>query len=160
MNRTSELISAVMTLALGILFVILKANVIGICLAILGLALIISAIIDLVRKSITTGVIKAVLGVAVWIVGGLLLEVALIILGIVLLIFGVLELIKRLTASKQELPLWAWILGLIEPVICVIASIFLITSGGAALNWAVIVGGVCLIVDGILALIAALGARK
>jgi uncharacterized membrane protein HdeD (DUF308 family) len=133
MKKTSQIISAAMTLALGILFVILKADVVGICLTVLGVALIV--------------------------VGWLLLDVALLILGIVLLIYGILELIKRIMSVKGE-RLWAFILGLISPVICVVASVFLITSRGSAITWTVIVAGVFLIVNGVLALISALGSKN
>ena len=160
MNKTSDFISALMTLALGILFLILKGDVIGIALTVLGVALIVTAIVDLVRKSTTSGVVKAVLGVVVLLFGWLFLEVAMLILGIVLLIFGILGLVKRIMALGQAQKLLATVLGFIEPIVCIIASIFLITSTGAALNWAVIVGGICLIVDGVLALIAALLAKK
>ena len=160
MNKTSDLISAAMTLALGVLFLILKGNVIGIALTVLGIALLVTAIVDLVRKNITSGVIKAVLGVVVLVFGWLFLEIAMLILGIVLLIFGILGLIKRILGLKNKQKLLATVLGFIEPIVCIIASVFLITSAGDALNWAVIVGGVCLIIDGVLALIAALLAKK
>ena len=160
MNKPSQFVSALMTLALGILFVILKGDVIGIAITVLGIALLVSAIIDFVKKNVTAGVIKAVLGVVVLVLGGLFLNIALIILGIVLLIYGVLELIKRLTAKKKKVKAWARVIGLIEPVICIVASIFLITSSGEALSWAVLVGGIFLIIDGVLALIAALGTKK
>ena len=160
MNRTSDLISAAMTLALGILFLILKGDVIGIALTVLGVALLVTAIVDLVRQSITSGVVKAVLGVVVLVFGWIFLEIAMLILGIVLLIFGILGLVKRITALKYAQKILATVLGFIEPIVCIIASVFLITSTGEALNWAIVVGGICLIVDGVLALIAALLAKK
>ena len=48
MKTTSHLISAAVTMALGILFVILKAEVVGICITLLGIALIVTAVLDLV----------------------------------------------------------------------------------------------------------------
>ncbi len=159
MKKTSQIISAAMTLALGILFVILKADVVGICLTVLGVALIVVGVLDLIKVNIVSGVIKAVLGVAVLVVGWLLLDVALLILGIVLLIYGILELIKRIMSVKGE-RLWAFILGLISPVICIVASVFLITSRGSAITWTVIVAGVFLIVNGVLALISAFASKN
>jgi len=148
-----------MTLALGILFVILKADIIGIALTVLGVFLIVVGVLDLVRKNIVSGVIKAALGVAVLVIGWLLLDIALLILGIVLLVYGVLELIKRIVAKKKGQKLWTVILGLIEPALCIVASIFLITSSGAALTWAIIIAGIVFIIEGVLGVIAALGAK-
>ena len=159
MKKTSQIISAAMTLALGILFVILKADVVRICLAVLGAALIVVGILDLIKINVVSGVIKAVLGVAVLVVGNLLVDVALIILGIVLLIYGILELIKRVLSVKGE-RLWAFILGLISPAVCIVASVFLITSRGTAITWTVLVAGIFLIVNGVLALIGALGSKN
>ncbi len=160
MKKTSQIISAAMTLALGILFVILKADVVGICLTVLGVALIVVGVLDLIKMSVVSGVIKAVLGVAVLVVGWLLLDVALLILGIVLLIYGILEFIKRLLGKKKGDRLWAYILGLVSPVICIVASVFLITSRGSAIEWTVIVGGIFLIINGVLALISAVGSKN
>lgn len=159
MNKTSQLISALMTFALGILFVVLKAEVIGVALTVLGVLLIVVGVLDIVRKAITSGVIKAALGVAVLVIGWLLIDIAVKILGIVLLVYGVLELIKRLTSKKKGVKLWAVVLGLIEPVLCIVASVFLITSGGSALGVAVLVSGVVFMVEGILGIIAALGTK-
>ena len=158
--KSSRIISALMTLALGILFVILKQEIIGIAITVFGVALIITAVLDLFRKNITAGVIKGVLGVVVLVLGWALLDVALLILGIVLLIYGILELIRRIRIGKNGGKLWAVVLGLIEPVICIAASIFLITSRGEAITWTILIAGIFLIVDGILALISALGSKN
>ena len=159
MKKTPQLISALMTLALGILFVILKAEVIGIAITVLGVLLIVVGVLDIVRKALVSGVIKAVLGVAILIMGWLLLDIAITILGIVLLVYGVLELIRRLTAKKRGMKLWAKVLALVEPVLCIVASVVLITSGGSALGWAVLIAGVVFIIEGVLGIIAALGAK-
>ncbi len=159
MKKTSQLISAAMTLALGILFVILKAEVVGICITVLGIALIVTAILDLIRKSIASGIIKALLAVAVLLIGWLLLDIALLILGIVLLVYGILEIVKTVAAvvqHKERVKPVQVILGLIEPLICLVAAIFLITSRGTAIEWTVIVAGIFLIVNGVLSIVRAL----
>jgi uncharacterized membrane protein HdeD (DUF308 family) len=160
MKKTSQIISAAMTLALGILFVILKSEVVGIGLTVLGVALIVTAIIDIIRKSYAYGIIKAILGIAVLVIGWLIIEVAIFVIGAVLLVYGILEFIKRLAAKKKGRKAWVVVLGLIQPLVCIVASVFLIVKGGTALSLAVVVAGVLLIVDGVLALIGALGSKK
>ena len=160
MSRSSQLISAIMTLTLGILFIILKTDVIGIALTVLGVALIITAVLDLIRKGIVSGIIKALLGVAVLVIGWLLIDIAIIILGIVLLVYGILNLVKRVFAKKKGIKLWKIVIGIIEPVLCIIAAVFLITSSGTALEWTVLVGGIILIINGALALVGALTSKK
>lgn len=162
MKKTSQLISALMTLAIGILFVILKAQVVGICITVLGVALIVTAVLDLIKKSIVSGIVKALLAAAVLIIGWLLLDLALVILGIVLLVYGVLEIFKTIVAAVKDKNIGALgiVLGLIEPIICVVASVFLITNTGSAIAWTVIVAGILLIIDGALGVIRALTAKK
>ena len=162
MTKASQLVSSIMTLILGILFVILKGEVVGIALTVFGVVLIVTAIIELVRKNIVSGIIKAVLGIAVLAFGWALLDIALLVIGIVLIIFGILELVKRIVAivKKQNGKLLATILGFISPVFSAVAGYFLVTSSGEAVNWAIILGGVLLIIDGILALIEALVSKK
>lgn len=162
MSKTSQFISSIMTLVLGILFLILKGSVVGIGLTVLGVVLIATAIIELVRKNVVSGIIKAVLGIAVLTIGWLLLDIALLVIGVVLIAYGALELIKRVVAiiKKQNGNLLATILGFISPVVSVVAGAFLITSSGDAINWAIIVAGVLLMIDGIIALVEALLSKK
>ncbi len=160
MKKTSQLISAIMTLVLGILFLILKDGVIGIAITVFGVVLIITAILELFRKNFVSGILKAVLGIAVLTVGWLLLDIAMLVIGIVLLVYGILELIKRIVAifKKQNGKFWATVIGFINPIVCIIAAAALIW--GNFLDTAIIVAGVLLIVDGLLALIEALASKK
>ena len=160
MKKTSLLISALMTIILGVLFLILKDQVIGIGLTIFGIVLIITAILELIKKNWGSGIIKAILGIAVLMIGWLLLDIALLVIGIVLLVYGILELIKRIVAivKKQNGKLWATIVGFISPIVCIIAAVALIS--GNFLGWAIIVAGVLLIINGALSLIEALASKN
>ena len=162
MTKSSQIVSALMTLILGILFVILKGEIVEIALTVFGVVLIVTAIIELVRKNIVSGIIKAILGILVLAVGWMLIDIALLVIGIVLVVFGVLELVKRIIAlfKKNNTKLLAKILGFISPVFSIVAGYFLITSSGEAVGWAIIVGGVLLIINGVLALVEALVSKK
>ena len=162
MKKTSNLISAIMTLALGILCLILKQGVVTVGLTVVGVVLIVTAVLELIRQNITSGVIKAVLGIAVLVVGYLLLDIALKVIGIVVLVYAVLELVKRVLAviKGNSGKLWTTILGFIYPALCVVASILLITSTGDAVGWAIIVAGILFVVEGVLALIEAVGSKN
>lgn len=149
-----------MTLALGILFIILKGEVVSIGITVLGVALIVTSIIDLCRKSFVGGAIKAILGIAVLVIGWTLIDIAILVLGIVLLVYGIFELVKRLTASKKGQKAWAIIIGLIEPIVCIVASVLLIKNGTAVVGLTIVIAGILFVVDGVLALIAALGSKK
>ncbi len=150
-----------MTLALGILCIILKANVIEIGIIIIGVALIVASIIDFVKRRFFSAIVKVILGVLALVIGMRAVEIALLVLGIVLLIYGIIELVKRLTKKKGK-PKKAWkrLLIYIQPVFCIIASIVLLTNASAALDWVVIIAGVLFIIDGVLGIINALASKK
>ena len=162
MQKTSRLISAIMTLVLGVLFVTLKAQVIGVCLTILGIALIVIGVLDIIRNFLTSGIIKTVLGIAVLVMGWLLLEIAVIVVGVILAVYGVIDLIRAIVAlvNDKNSKLLAKIMNFIAPIICMVAAVFLLTGGGAVYDWAIIVAGVLFIVDGVIALIGALVSNK
>jgi hypothetical protein len=151
-----------MTLALGILFVILKAEVVGIAITLLGVAFAVLAVLDLIRGFITPGIVKILLAVAVLVIGWLLLDVALLVLGIVLLVYSVTDTLKLISAlvKIKKFNVLAAVLGFIEPALGIVASVFLITSRSAAIEWTVIVAGIVLIVNGVCALIRAFISEK
>jgi hypothetical protein len=146
-----------MTLALGILFVILKAQVVGICITVLGIALLVLGVLDLLRNAIANGIVRIILAVAVLLIGWLLLDIALLVLGIVILVYSISEIVRTIVAAvrNRRIRIFATILGLIEPALGLVASFFLITSRGSAIEWTVIVAGVILIVNGAFAIIRA-----
>lgn len=161
MTKMSQLLSAIMTLVLGVLFIALKGEVVGVAIGIFGVVLIVTAVIELIRLKIGSGIIKAVLGIAVLTFGWMLIDIALLVIGIVLVIFGVLEFVKRFIRlfRKTNVKLFGKILGFISPLFSIVAGYFLITSSGEAVGVAVVIGGVLLVINGALALIEALASK-
>jgi hypothetical protein len=47
-------------------------------------------------------------------------------------------------------------IGFISPVLSVVAGYFLATTKGDAIGWAILVGGILLIINGVLAIIEAI----
>lgn len=164
MKKTSALISAIMTLVLGLILLIWKEGVIGVGLTVLGIVLIVTAVLEFVKANWVSGIIKAVLGIAVLVIGWALYEIALLVIGIVLTVYGGLEIIKRIVAvvtNKTKDKIWTVIIGLIGPALCLVAGIFFLIGGaGTIINIAFIVGGILLIVNGILALVEAIASKN
>jgi len=157
MKTSAYLISAAVKLALGILFVILKAEVVGICITLLGIALLVMGVLDLVHSDVASGIVKILLAAAVLLIGWLLLDIALLVLGIVLLVYSVLDIVKMIieVAKNKKISILAFVFGLIEPALALVASIFLVTSRGAAIEWTVIIAGIVLIINGVIGVIRA-----
>lgn len=158
MYRPSQFISALMTIIMGVLLCILKNDIIGILLTVLGVILIVIAVFDIIRGFIALGVIKAVMGAAVLALGWWLVEVAMLIVGIILLVYGAVDiigLIVSIVKGGRRSPL-SVVLGFIAPVLCCAAGIILITSVGALFEVLFIIAGVLLIVDGVFAMVSAI----
>jgi uncharacterized membrane protein HdeD (DUF308 family) len=91
----------------------------------------------------------------------LTLDIALLIIGIALLVYGILELVKRIAGKGgKSRKFWQKLLGLIQPLVCIVASILLIKNSGEVLDWVIIIPGVLFIIDGILGIINALSSKK
>ena len=152
----NNLIVSLATIVLGVLFIVLKGEVVSIAMTVLGVALIIAGVIDIVNKLTTEGVIKAVLGVALLVCGWTLVSLALYIMAAVLLIYGILLMIEIIKNMKKSDKIANKVLKLVEPVVMIIVAACLLFNQGGAIAWVFILAGILLIVDGALGLVNAL----
>ena len=123
MKTSNKLLSAVLTIALGILFIILKSDVVSIAMTLLGVALIISGVIDLLHKLIAPGIVKAVIGVAVIVFGWTLMSIAIYIMAALILAFGVVQLVQAIKEKQNNT--MKKLLSFIEPALMVIVACYL-----------------------------------
>lgn len=150
MKVSNKLLTAILTVALGVMFIVLKGEVVSIAMTLLGVALLVAAVIDLVNKQVPPAIVKGVMGAAVIIFGWLFVSLALYVMAAVLLIYGLL-LVYELAKSKTKK-----LLSYVGPVIMVVAAICLLFAQGNAINLMFIVSGAFLIVEGVLMLIDAM----
>lgn len=160
MKRATKLLSALLTIALGVLFVIFKTEILSVCMTVLGVGLIVLAILDLIRFKVITAVIEGIFGVAVLVIGWTLVDIALFVLAIVLGLYGIVELIRRIFEKKKKKHPAVLVIGFIEPILCIGVAALLLLNGGAALSGVMILAGILLIVDGILSLVVALAGKR
>ena len=141
----NDLVMSIVMIALGILFAVMQGGVIGIAIWVLGIALIVAAVLDLLSKDIVSCVVKAVIGIVVLVAGGLFVNVALYVLAGVLLIYGILQVINAFKSKQKGL------LKFVEPVLMVVIALALLFGNG--FNWIFIIIGVIFIIDGVLGII-------
>ena len=150
MQKNSSLMTAVLTIALGIVFVIKRGGVLGLAVSLVGIVLIIAAIFDLVKKDTTAAIIKGVIGIGVLVFGNLFIHLALYLIAIMLLMMGLLQLVQALRNKNRNT------IALITPVLSVLAGICLLFQQGSSVDWIFVMVGIVLIIEGILSL----GSRK
>lgn len=147
MKLSSNLITAILTVVLGVLLVVFKASILNIAMTVLGAGLIIWAIIDLLDKNYTPAIIKAVVGVAIIVLGWVAVTIVLFVLAGLLLVYALYQIYLLITAKKKKWELF------VQPVLFAVAAILFFLSGA---DWAFIAAGIVLIVQGALALVACL----
>jgi len=154
MKKTEKLIAALATMALGILLLIMKGNMISILMTVVGVALIVLGVIDLINKAVPLGVVKIVVGVLIILFGWVLVSAVLYIMGALLIVVGILvlyELIKNRT--KLLFHDWASVLKYAKPVVCILIGLLLFFSG---FEWIFIIAGIITVIEGALILVDAL----
>ncbi len=154
MKKTEKLIAALATMALGVLLLIMKGDMISILMTVVGVAAIVLGVIDLINKAVPAGVVKIVVGLLIILFGWVLVSAVLYILGAILIIVGILvlyELIKKCT--KLVLSDWSSILKYAKPVVCILIGLLLFFSG---FEWVFILAGIITVIEGSLILIDAL----
>lgn len=147
MKITSSLITAILTIVIGVLFVALKGGVIGIAMTVLGVGLIVWAVLDIIDKNNTPGIIKLVVGIVVIVFGWTLASIVLYVMAALLLVYAIYQLYELVTNKVKD------VVKFIEPGVMALIAILLLFNQGGTIAWVFIVTGIFLIVEGALALI-------
>lgn len=155
MKTSEKVISAALTIVIGILCLILKAEVISIAMTILGAVLIVVGGMNLIDKLVPPGVVKIVVGVLIIVFGWTIVSAVLYILAALLLIYGILLLYTRIKANVKGARVIDTILAYAAPVVCIVIALFLFFNQGGTVNWVFIVAGIFTIIEGVLMLVDA-----
>ena len=153
MNKKEGIISALISIVLGLLLIILKGDVIGIAITVLGAAVIVMAVIDFVNRLINMGIIKAVAGVFIIVFGWLFINLALYILAAAIIAMGLLRMVNIHRFCPANLSLGHKLLLYIKPAVMIIAGACLLFNQGGTIAWVFIVTGVLLITEGALEIV-------
>lgn len=158
--NSEKLIEGALTILLGILFLILRGEVIPVAMTILGVVLIVMAVLDLLDHQTFPAIVKAVFGVVVLIFGLALTTAALYILAAVLLIWGIYELYAKLKIRLKGNSVWLTVLLYIAPILNILLGLLLLFNQSGTVAWIFIVVGVLLIIDGVMLLCDAFSRKK
>lgn len=153
MNKKESLISALISIVLGFMLIIMKGEVISIALTVLGIAVLISAIVDFISKMTNSAIVKAVIGVCIFVFGWLFVNLALYIFAAAIIIIGLLQIFNVNKLCPVNLTVKEKTLIYIKPTVTVLAGACLLFNQGGAIAWTFVVTGILLIVDGILELV-------
>ena len=156
MKKTEKIISALLTIALGVLLILLKGDVISILMTVLGLGLIALGIVDFCNAVIPTAVVKTVVGAIVILCGWVIVEAVLYLLAALLLIAGILLFYEKIRRKSVCAVLWQTLCEYAVPAVFVLIGIFLLFNQGNTVSWVFIASGAFTIIEGCLLLVSAL----
>ena len=148
MKKSEKIISAVLMMVLGIMFIILKDKFIGLLMTVAGISLIVLGVVDIVENSIPPAVIKIVSGILVILCGWVVVEAVLYILAGVLLAFGILLLYDEIKNQTGCDTLWQTLLQYAVPVICIAIGVVLLFHRGEMMDIVLIISGCLIFVEG------------
>ncbi len=152
MKMNSKISSAAISIAIGILFIVLKGSVISITMTVIGAAAIIMAVVDFANNQTRPGVIKSIIGVAVLVLGWLLVDIALYLISGVLIILGISQIISAIKLSELCNSVQK-VFMIIKPVATLGAGFCLLFNKGGTMDTLFIIVGVLVLVEGMLSLV-------
>ena len=150
MKRKDDLISAVISMLIGVMLVVMKGQVVSIAITVFAVIVMISAVIDLVNKLINSSIAKAVIGVCLLIFGWVFVSVALYLLAAGIIIFGLLRIVNMHKILPEDMTHEQKLFAYSRPAITVLAGICLLFNQGGAVDWVFILTGILLVAEGVL----------
>lgn len=144
-NDKATLMTALVYIVLGALFIIFRTQLITWLMIAAGIVLIAAGVWEIIKKDLVTGIVLIAVGV-LFLLGIIeaITGIVLLILGVVLVAKGVLDLVNAFKASRVS------VLSVVSAVITIAIGVLLIVSNWKLVDWVLIVVGAIMIVDGIL----------
>lgn len=155
MNKKEEIISAIASIIIGVLFIVMKDRIIGVAITVLGVVVLISALMDFLAKMTNLAIIKAVVGVCILVFGWLFVNLALYILAAGIILMGLLQISGVHKNMPVNLTSGEKCMEYLKPVVTVVAGACLLLNQSGTISWVFIATGVLLILQGIMSLAGA-----
>ena len=148
MKRIEKITAAILTMAVGILLMIMQDNFIGVLMSIVGACLIVLGLVDIFHRFVPPAVVKIVSGVLIIICGWALVEAVLYVVSALLLIAGILLLYDKIKKRVRCDALWATILEYALPSVFVVIGGLLLFHQAVAVEIIFVITGILTLLEG------------
>lgn len=155
MKQSEKIVSAIVTVALGVLLIVLRSDFISILLTIGGIALIALGAIDLFNRLVPPAVVKIVAGGLIIFCGWVVVQAALYVLAAALLIAGILLLYDKVKNKVRCRTLLYTILDYASCALLIVVGFLLLFNQGNTVDWVLIVSGILTVAEGSILLVGA-----
>ena len=148
----SPILNAILTIVLGILFIVLKESVLKYALTVFGVVLLVLAVVDLIDRIIPAAIVKAVIGVLAIVFGWVLVSAALYVMAALLIIYGLVQIYEMIRAKVKASKAVYTLLLYAVPAASIAAGLCLFINQSGTITWVFILTGVLLLIEGVLSL--------
>lgn len=155
MKQSEKIISAIITIALGVLLIVLRSDFISILLTIGGVSLIALGVMDIFNRLIPPAVVKIVAGALIIFCGWVVVQAALYVLAAALLIVGILLLYDKIKNKARCRTLLYTVFDYASCALLITVGFLLLFNQGNTVEWVLIVSGVLTVAEGALLLVGA-----
>ena len=155
MNQKGNVASALGSILLGALLIIMKGKIISVAITVLAVFVIIGAIVDFTAGLVNFGIVKMVAGVCILVFGWIFASLAFYILAAGIILMGLLQISSIKKTMPVNLTAGERFQEYFKPGLMVVAGACLLFNQSGTIAWAFIVTGVLLIVNGIMTLVGA-----
>lgn len=151
MKKSEKIITALLTIGIGILLMVLKGRFINLVMTIVGAGLIVVGIVDLFSRVFPPAVVKMCTGVLIIVCGWAAVSAVLYVVSAILLVFGILLLYEKLKRRITCNPTWHLLFHYAVPTGMILVGIlFLFHQKAVIAPMFIISGVVALLVGGLL----------
>lgn len=155
MNQKENVASALGSILLGILLIVMKGKIITAAITLLAVFVIVGAIMDFVAGLVNYGIVKSVAGICILVFGWVFASLAFYILAAGIIIMGLLQISSIKKTMLVNLTAGERFQEYFRPGLMVAAGACLLFNQSGTIAWVFIVTGVLLVVNGVMALFGA-----
>lgn len=152
MKLTNKSITAIAAIIVGLLFVIMKGEVISLAMTALGVAIIVMGILDIVKNKNNGGIAKIVIGALVVVFGWLFVNIALYVIAVLMIVYCLGNLLSSLKTDGYPMSTVQMIRTYAKPIIGLVAGVCLLFNQGGTVAWVFVLTGIIFVIEGILML--------
>ena len=147
MKNKEKILSAFFTIALGVLMIVMKQDLISVFMTILGVSLMVLGVLDFLAKDMTGAVVKCVVGILIIVFGWTIASAVVYIVAAGLLILGILGLYDLWKVKNLCLRGFENLRAYALPCGCIIIGLILFFNRW---DWIFVVAGICTVIEGAL----------
>lgn len=149
MFSIKKLIGTISCIA-GMLFLVMKGEIISVALTLLGVCAIVLGIKDLAEHRMAGGLMKVISGATITLLGWVFVHIALTIISLVLIAYGVFQLTSNLRLDGYELSGRQMMHTYGKPICGIVAGICLLLNRGGTVDSVFVLVGIVFLINGIM----------